>query len=102
MTRQIYSGEPVTVIIEATNKVIGEHNLNTFNGEEYDRIENVISIEESYYKGVTITSCRSIEAYHKGLPNAGRGEWNFPHADILRVFIDGEVVYGPPVVVIAR
>lgn len=91
--RTIYSGEPVTVIVEASPDVIHEQSLNEFAGEHYDRIHNVISIDDDGRK-VTITTSRSLDALKRGEPNAGRGVWAFEHSMLERIAIEGKVVWG--------
>ena len=62
---------PTLVIIEASLEAIIEGNLNQFESEQYDTIENVISIEDDGTSH-TFETCRSIEAWRRGEPNAGR------------------------------
>jgi hypothetical protein len=62
---------PTRVIVEASLDAVLEGNLDTMEGEQYDTIENVISIEDDG-RAHTFETCRSIEAYRRGEPNAGR------------------------------
>jgi hypothetical protein len=90
---RIYSGEPVTVTLEASADMIAELELDTSAGHHYDHIGSVIAIEED--KGtVTITSTRSIEAWREGLPNAGRGVWEFKRSMLERIYVKGKIVLG--------
>ena len=71
MSTVLYSGKPINVCIEASWDVIHEHNLDTWEGEHFDWVKNCISIERDA-NGTTFTTCRSIEAWRAGEPNAGR------------------------------
>lgn len=84
MPRSLYSGPPTTIVIEASLEVIHKLDLDTWAGEQYDRIHNVISIEDDG-NDVTFETTRSIEAYKRNEPNAGRGLWRFPHTALERV-----------------
>lgn len=72
----IFHSPGVRLTIEASIEVVLEHNLSTLEGEQYDHIDNVISVER---KGrmIEIQSCRSHRAWKAGEPNAGRGTWTF-------------------------
>lgn len=52
-------GGPHTVVIEASWKVIVEYDLNTLDGEEFDRLEDIISIEVDRDE-ISFVACRSI------------------------------------------
>jgi hypothetical protein len=95
MVSRIYSGEPVTITIEASADMIHSLELDTSAGEHYDHIGSVITIEEDGDK-VNITSTRSIEALRKGEPNAGRGEWTFDRSMLERIYLKGKIVWGRP------
>ena len=71
MSTIMYSGPPINVCIEASMDAIYEHNLDTWESEQYDWVKNCISVERDA-DGTTFTTCRSIEAYRAGEPNAGR------------------------------
>ena len=71
MTTILYSGKPINVCIEASWEAIREQDLDTFEGEQFDWVKNCISIERDH-EGTTFTTCRSIEAWRAGEPNAGR------------------------------
>lgn len=75
---------PTRVTIEASLQVIIEHDLNTWEGEQYDHIDNVISIVDDG-KAHTFVTCRSIEAWKRGVPNAGRGTWVIPNESLHKV-----------------
>ena len=95
MTRNIWSGLPTNVVIEASFEVICEQNLNTLDGEQYDHINNVISVNDDG-ENITFTTVRSIEAFKRGEPNAGRAVWTFAHGMIDCIMIDGQAVWGTP------
>ena len=71
MATILYSGAPINVCIEASFDAISEQNLDTWEGEQYDWVKNCISIERDR-DSTTFTTCRSIEAWQRGEPNAGR------------------------------
>ena len=67
----MYSGPPISVCIEASQEGIWEHDLDTWENEQFDWIRNCISIESD--GGHTrFETTRSIEALKAGEPNAGR------------------------------
>lgn len=74
-----------TVTVEASMKTIGALGLDTFEGEQYDRIRNVLSVAFQL-DGVHIETTRSTEAWQRGEPNAGRGTYVFPHDTIEAVY----------------
>jgi uncharacterized protein YgiM (DUF1202 family) len=94
MMHTIYTGEPVTVTIEASADMIAELELDTAAGDHYDHIGSVISIEQDSKGEVTITSTRSVEAWRKGEPNAGRGVWVFDRSMLERIYLKGKIVWG--------
>ena len=71
MTTILYSGSPANICIEASWNAILEGDLDTWEGEQYDWIKNCIAIERDADR-TTFTTCRSIEAWKAGEPNAGR------------------------------
>lgn len=91
-TQRIYSGSPVTVVVQASDRVIDENELDRYNGEQFDTIDGVITIENDG-KNIMLTSTRTLKAWHKSLPNAGRGEWVFPHDMLECVFVNSKVVW---------
>jgi len=93
MERNIYSGPPTNVAVEASWDTCNRLDLDTLNGEQYDHFRNVISIVDNG-EGISFETTRSWEAWKAGEPNAGRGRWTIPHAALERVLIDGEVVWG--------
>ena len=95
MNRTIYSGPNTTVTIEASWEVIRELDLDSWSGEQYDRFHNCISVEDDG-ESIIFETTRSIEAFHRGEPNAGRGRWYLDHDRLERVMIDGKVVWGRP------
>jgi hypothetical protein len=95
MTTSIEVGSPVDVCIEASLDAIIEGDLNTFEGEQYDTLRNVISIIVDN-DGVTFETCRSIEAWKRGEPNAGRGTLTIDKRLLQCVYIDDKPVWGRP------
>ena len=93
MTNNIYSGPPTTVTIEASWEIIHELDLDTFEGQQYDKIENVIRIDDIDGE-VEFETTRSIEAYHRGEPNAGRATHLLKRSQLERILIDGKRVWG--------
>lgn len=92
MTHTIYSGKPVTVVVQASERVIEENELNRYNGEQFDTVDSVITIENDG-KNILLTATRSLTAWRKSLPNAGRGEWVFPHDMLDCVYVNSEIVW---------
>jgi len=84
----------VTVVVEASWEYCVKFDLDTWEGQQYDRIHNVISIIDDG-ENVIMESTRSWEAWKAGEPNAGRGTWTFPHDMLERALISGDVVWGP-------
>lgn len=85
ITRDSTFHPTTSVMIEASNKVIRELDLDTWSGEHYDRIENVLSVtfEDD---GVHIETTRSHAAWKRGEPNAGRGVRVIPNDAIEAVY----------------
>lgn len=83
----IYSGDPVNVVLEASIDTIIEQDLDTFNGEQFDRAENVIRVQRTE-QGIEIESVRSLDAHRRGVPNAGRGVLVLPPESIAAVHIN--------------
>ena len=77
---------PTRVTIEASLDTIIEHDLNTLEGEQYDVINDVISIVDDG-QAHTFTTCRSVEAWKRGEPNAGRGTWVIPNSKLHKVHL---------------
>ena len=75
---------PINVTIEASLDTIIEHDLDTLAGEQYDTINNVISIVDDGHAH-TFETCRSIEAFRRGEPNAGRGSWVIPNSKLHKI-----------------
>lgn len=74
-----------TVVVEASRETILKLDLDTWANEQFDRINNVLSV--SYKRdGVHIETTRSIEAWKRGEPNAGRGTHIFPYDTIEAVY----------------
>jgi hypothetical protein len=86
---------PATITLEATWEVIREHDLAWMEGEHFDTMQNVIAIDEEDGK-VRIVTCRSIEAYRRGEPNAGRGEWEFTREQLQCIYHNGNPIWGRP------
>jgi hypothetical protein len=93
MDMELHFKDPVTLTVEASWDVIHELGLNEDQGEQYDRIMGAISIEDTM-EGLRIVSVRTFEAYKRGAPNAGRGEWFFPPGQVERIWQDGKVIWG--------
>lgn len=49
-----------TVIVEASEAAIVEFNLDTFEGDQYDIIYDVIAIDETV-DAITFTTCRTLK-----------------------------------------
>ena len=71
MRTTVYSGPPISVCVEASLEACMEHDLDCFEGEQFDWIRNCISIE-SDGNHTRFETTRSIEALKAGEPNAGR------------------------------
>jgi hypothetical protein len=95
MIRSIYNGPTTNVTIEASWDVCHDLDLDTWEGQQYDTLRNVISIEQEGNE-ITFETTRSIEAWRAGEPNAGRGRWTFSTDQLERIIIDGNVVWGAP------
>ena len=83
---QIYSGDPIRITIEASLQAIIEYDLDTFEGEQFDHIDNVISITNDG-RAHTIETTRSWEAFRRGVPNAGRGTWVIPNESLHKIHL---------------
>jgi hypothetical protein len=94
-SRSIYSGPATTVTIEASWDVIHELDLDTWEGQQYDRFKNCISVNDDG-SAISFETTRSIEAWKAGEPDAGRGVWTLDHDRLERILIDGKVVWGTP------
>jgi len=86
---------PKDVCIEASMDAIYEGDLKMLEGEQYDWIRNVISITVDR-DTVTFETCRSIEAWKRGEPNAGRGTYTLERRLLQCIMIDGAPVWGRP------
>jgi hypothetical protein len=84
---QVFDG-PTTVVVEASFDAILDLDLDTFEGEQYDRIESVIAIDVDR-ESVTLETCRSLKAWRAGVPNAGRGTLTLPRHMVEGVFLPG-------------
>ena len=73
--------EPTTVCVEASWEGITEHELNDFEGEQFAHISAVISIEVTD-RQVTLSTVRTIDAYRRGVPNAGRDSLTIPRRHV--------------------
>jgi hypothetical protein len=78
--------EPTRVVIEASWEVIAEQDLDTLDGEQYDSIDAVTSIDVSRGE-VTFTTVRTLAAWKRGEENAGRGTWTFPRSAIASIHV---------------
>lgn len=92
MNHTIYSGSPVTVVLQASDRVIEENELDRYNGEQFDTVDSVITIE-SDGENILLTATRSLKAWRKSLPNAGRGEWVFPYDMLECVYVDSKIMW---------
>ena len=77
---------PTTLTLEASADVVFEQHLDTFAGEQYDRLENVIRVDVDR-ESVTFETTRSHAAWKRGETNAGRGVWTFPRSSLEAVWI---------------
>ena len=84
-----------TVVVEASYDIIREQNLDVWEGEHFDSIENAIYVQDDG-KNVVIESTRSLKAWKRGEPSAGRGLWTFPYSTIECVYVEGKPVWGKP------
>lgn len=85
MESRVFDG-PTTVTIEAGEEVIREQRLNTLDGEEFDKIEAVVSMDVTRDR-VTFTTVRTHAAWKRGEANAGRGTWEFPRSALAGVYV---------------
>lgn len=90
---QLEFKEPTTLTVEASWDVIHELDLNEEQGEHFDKILGAITLEDTR-EGLRIVAVRTHEAYRKGHPNAGRGEWHFKPGQVERVWQGGKVIWG--------
>ena len=77
---------PTTIVIEASWEIIHAQGLDTDEGEHFDRIEGVVSIEVER-DTVAFITVRTHAAWKRGEPNAGRGRWEFPRPSIEAIWI---------------
>ena len=77
---------PTRVCIEAAIDTIIELDLDTFEGEHFDYIDAVISLNVTPAT-VTLTTVRTHAAWARGVPNAGRGSLVIPRASIEALHI---------------
>jgi hypothetical protein len=77
---------PTTLTLEASSDVIFEQHLDTWAGEHYDRLENVIRVDVER-DVVRFTTTRSHAAWKRGECNAGRGTFAFPHEALEAIWI---------------
>lgn len=84
--RVIYSGAPRPIILEASYNAIMDADLDTFEGEQFDTIRNVISVHISGGDYV-IETVRSIEALKRGEPNAGRMTMTMAAQNVERIIL---------------
>ena len=66
--------------------VVFEQHLDTFAGEQFDRLENVIRVDVDR-ESVRFETTRSHAAWKRGETNAGRGVWTFPRSSLEAVWI---------------
>lgn len=80
--------QPTTVTLEASWDVILEQHLSMLEGEQFDRVPNVISISvDPIAATVTLETVRSLEAMRRGVPNAGRGTFVVPIAALEHIYV---------------
>lgn len=61
ITDTIVFAEPMRVCVEATTEVILSQNLDTWAGEHFDFIDDVIAVHFDRARGeVTLTTCRTL------------------------------------------
>jgi hypothetical protein len=92
MNRTLYTGPATTITLEASLEVIHRQDLDTLNGEQFDHIKNAIRVVDTG-AAIIIESTRSVEAWHRDEPNAGRGTWEFPYATLASIRVDGAAVW---------
>lgn len=73
---------PTRIAVEASWDVIRKFDLDTHTGEHFDHIDAVISIEvipdhDPKREVIRISTVRTIEAWRRGEPNAGRATYDF-------------------------
>ena len=78
---------PTAVVVEASWDVILDQNLDTLEGEHFDRIDAVISITVDP-DTITLETVRTHAAWRRGEANAGRGTWTFPRSAIAALHTD--------------
>lgn len=80
-------GGPTRIAVEASLDVVLKFGLDTITGEQFDHIDGVISIE-MIERGtvVRISTVRTIEAWKRGEPNAGRATYDFPRETLAEIW----------------
>lgn len=72
--------EPHTVTVEASSAAIARLNLDTWEGEQFSHVKDVIKVDFDRYRGeVTIVTCRTVE-------RRDRGSLTLPLGDVAHVF----------------
>lgn len=74
----IYTGQPTTVTVEASWEAIHKFDLDQWENEHLDHVENVISVRRGMDNNIVIETVRSIEALKRGEANAGRMTMTIP------------------------
>lgn len=77
---------PTTLTLEASIDVIADQGLDTWAGEHFDRLENVIRVDVDR-DAVRLETTRSLEAFRRGEVNAGRGVREIPRAALEAIWI---------------
>lgn len=77
---------PTDLTIEASLDIITANDLNLIDGEQYDQIPSVISIDIDG-SDVVFEMVRSHAAWKRGVPDAGRGRWVIPRAALEAIWV---------------
>jgi hypothetical protein len=75
---------PTRVVVEASWQTIHDLDLNEWQGEHFSSIDAVIRIEVSR-ETVALETVRTLAAWQRGEPSAGRGRWEFPRSAIAAI-----------------
>jgi hypothetical protein len=77
---------PLTVTVEASSAACVEYDLSVTEGEHYDTVENVVAVHVET-AAVEFETARSINAWLRGEPNAGRGTYRIPRAMLEAMYV---------------
>lgn len=83
ITQDTLFHDPMHVSIEASTAIVMEHDLDTFNGDQFSILDDVISVRFDRFRGeVTFVTCRT-------LARPGRGEVTIPLGAIQEILAIG-------------